>query len=49
MYVIEDGKKRVGFEEMKGIGEQVRLKDRKKWGALGRMLSLESGKMSLSL
>lgn len=48
VYVIEDGKKRVRFGNMKGMGEQERLKDRKKCGAMGRMLSFESGKMPLS-
>lgn len=47
VYVIEDGKKRVRFGNMKGMGKQERLKDRKKWGAMGRMLSFESGKMPL--
>lgn len=48
MHVIEDGKKRVRFGNMKGMGEHERLKERKKWGAMGRMHSFESGKMPLS-
>ena len=48
VHVIEVGKKRVRFGNMKGMGEHERLKERKKWGARGRMLSFESGEMPLS-
>lgn len=39
----------MGFGEKNGMGKKERLKDRKKWEGMGRVLSLESEKMLDSL